>query len=150
VSEENKAVVRRWFEEVWNQGRDATVDELFAAEGVAHGLGESEADVHGPAEFKPFAANLRASLPDLRIRVEDILTEGDRVAVRIALAGTHTGDGLGVPASGNSVAIQGIVILRLANGQIVEAWNLYDQHGLLRQIRALPALGGPDRFLTTS
>jgi hypothetical protein len=71
----NKAIVRRWFEEVWNQGREATIDELFPAEGVAHGLGDSESDVHGPMEFGPFAANIRGSIPNTQIRVEDILSE---------------------------------------------------------------------------
>ena len=150
MSEENKAVVRRWFEEVWNQGREATIDELFPAEGVAHGLGDSESDVHGPTEFKTFAANIRGSIPNTRIRVEDILSEGDRVAVRVILEGTHTGQGLGVPPTGRRVSIQWIIILRMVDGQIVEAWNSYDQLGLLRQIGALPGLGGGDRFLKTS
>ena len=150
MSEENKAVVRRWFEEVWNQGREATIDELFPVEGVAHGLGDSEADVHGPTEFKPFAANTRGSIPNTRIRVEDILSEGDRVAVRVILEGTHTGQGLGVPPTGRRVSIQWIIILRMVDGQIVEAWNSYDQLGLLQQIGALPGLGGGDSFLKSS
>jgi steroid delta-isomerase-like uncharacterized protein len=150
VSEKHKEVVRRWFEEVWNQGREASIDELFPAGGVAHGLGDSESDVRGPAEFKPFAANLRGSIPNLQIRVEDILCDGDRVAVRVTLEGTHTGNGLGVPPSGGRVSIQGIIILRLVDGQIVEAWNSYDQLGLLRQIGALPGHGGRDRFLEAS
>jgi steroid delta-isomerase-like uncharacterized protein len=150
MSEANKVAVRRWFEEVWNQGREAAIDELFSAEGVAHGLGDSELDVHGPAEFKPFVANIRSGIPDTRIRVEDIVTEGDRVAVRVTLEGTHTGDGLGVPPTGRKISIQGIIIARMVNGQMVEAWNSYDQLGLLRQIGALPGLGGQDTFLKTS
>ena len=147
MSEQNKAIVRRWFEEVWNQGREATVDELLAANGVAHGLGDTEQDVRGPAQFKPFAANLRGALPDLHISVDDLVAEGDRVAVRITLTGTHTGHGLGVAPTGRKVTIQGIIILRILNGQLIEGWNSYDQLGLLRQIGALPGLGEPDRFL---
>jgi len=150
VSDKNKMVVRRWFEEVWNQGREASIDELFPAEGVAHGLGDSEADVHGPAEFKLFAANIRGSIPDVRIEVEDIVCEGDRVAVRIVLRGTHTGHGLGVAPTGGKVSIQGIIIVRLVDGQIVEGWNSYDQLGLLRQVGALPGPGEQDRFLKAS
>jgi len=149
MCERNKALVRRWFEEVWNQGRESTIDELFSAESVAHGLGDSEADVHGPAEFKPFVANLRGSIPDIRIELEDILCEGDRVAVRILLQGTHLGHGLGVAPTGGKVSIQGIIIVRFVNGQIVEGWNSYDQLGLLRQVGALPAAGDRDRFLST-
>ena len=95
--------------------------------------------MHGPTEFKLFAANIRGSIPNTQIRVEDILTEGDRVAVRVILEGTHTGQGLGVPPTGRRVSIQWIIILRMVDGQIVEAWNSYDQLGLLRQIGTLPA-----------
>src|SRR5581483_9240549 len=83
VSEQNIAVVRRWFEEVWNQGRESSIDELFPADSVAHGLGDSEQDVHGPDEFKRFVANIRGALPDTHISVDDILANGDRVAVRV-------------------------------------------------------------------
>jgi steroid delta-isomerase-like uncharacterized protein len=147
MSEKNKAVIHRWFEEVWNQNREATIDELFTPSTVAHGLGDSELDVHGPAEFKPFVANIRGILPDTRIRVDDILAEGDRVAVRVTLEGTHTGHGFGVPPTGRKVRIQGIIIARIVDGRIAEGWNSYDQLGLLRQIGALPGFGEPDRFL---
>ena len=150
MSEVNKAAVRRWFQEVWNEGRTASIDELFPADGVAHGLGDSEQDVHGPAEFKPFVANIRGSIPDTHIRVEDIICEDDRVAVRVTLEGTHTGEGLGVQPTGRRVSIQGIILLRMVNGQIVEAWNSYDQLGLLRQTGALPGPGKRDTFLSAS
>src|SRR4029453_13800197 len=110
MRENNKAIVRRWFEEVWNQGREAAIDEMFRADGVAHGLGDSELDVHGPEEFKTFVANIRGSIPDTHIRVDDILSEGDRVAVRVTLKGTHTGNGLGVPPTGQKIRIPGLII----------------------------------------
>jgi steroid delta-isomerase-like uncharacterized protein len=148
VSEPNRALVRRWFEEVWNQGREASIDELFPADGVGHGLGDSEQDVHGPAEFRPFVANLRGALPDIYIGIDDILTDGDRVAVRITLRGTHKGNGLGVLPTNRNVSIQGIIIVRIVDGQIKEAWNSYDQLGLLRQIGALGGPGKRDTFLS--
>jgi steroid delta-isomerase-like uncharacterized protein len=148
MSEQNEAIVRRWFEEVWNQGRAATIDELFPADAVAHGLGDSEQDVHGPDEFKPLVANIRGALPDVNIHIDDIFSEDDRVAVRITLRGTHTGNGLGVPPTGRSVSIQGIIIARLVEGRFVEGWNSYDQLGLLRQTGALPGLGERDTFLS--
>jgi steroid delta-isomerase-like uncharacterized protein len=110
-------------------------------------LGDSERDVRGPAEFKAFAAGIRGAIPDLHIRVDDLFSAGDRVAVRITMEGTHTDNGLGVPPTGNRVRIQGVIIVRIANGQIVEGWNSYDQLGLLRQIGALPSHGGRDTFL---
>src|SRR5262249_27817649 len=126
MSEPNKALVRRWFDEVWNQGRERTIDELFASHGVGYGLGEPDVPIKGPAEFKPFVRNLRGAIPDIHIRIEDMLAEGDKVAARIVVEGTHKGDTLGVPASGQPVRFQGIVEVRIANGQIVEGWNSWD------------------------
>ena len=150
MSEANKAVVRRWFDEVWNQGRESTIDELFPLTGVARGLGESDTDVHGPAEFRTFASVMRGSLPDIHIRIDDEIAEGDRVAVRITLEGTHSGGSFGVAPSGQRIRVQGIIILRVVNGQIVEAWNSYDQLGFLRQLGALPTPGERDAFLAAS
>jgi predicted ester cyclase len=147
MSDENKRIVFRWFEEVWNQGREATIDELLSPTGIAHGLGDTERDVHGPPEFKVFASNLRGSISDLHISVDDILAEGECVALRITLQGTHAGPGLGVQPSGRKISIQGIIIVRIVNGKIVEGWNSYDQLGLLRQIGALPSAGARDVFL---
>jgi predicted SnoaL-like aldol condensation-catalyzing enzyme len=142
MSEANKSIVRRWFDEVWNAGRVATISELFPASGVARGLGESDTDVHGPAEFEVFAANLRGIVPDIHIDIEDMIAEGDRVAVRIGLQGTHT--------DGGRVSVRGIIILRVVDGWIVEAWNSYDQLGFLRQIGALPGAGDRDAFLSAT
>jgi len=147
MSEENQAVVRRWFEEVWNQGREESIDELFPAGSVAHGLGDSEQDVRGPGEFKFFVANIRGAIPDTHITIDDMFSTADRVAVRVTLQGTHTGDGLGVPPTGSKVRIQGMIIARMAHGRIVEGWNCYDQLGLLRQIGALPGPSSRDTFL---
>jgi steroid delta-isomerase-like uncharacterized protein len=146
MSEANKTLVRRWFEEVWNQGREETIDELFAVNGIGYGLGDTEAAVHGPAEFKPFVGNLRGALPDIHMTIEDILAEGDKVTVRITVEGTHKGGQLGAAPSGRRVKIAGVVIIRIANGKIVEGWNSWDQLGLLRQIGALPTAEGRDRF----
>lgn len=91
------ALLHRWFNEVWNEGREETVDELFARTAIGHGLGESETDIRGPEEFKIFLRNMRNAMPDVRIRIEDILAHGEKAAVRIELTGTHRGEGLGVP-----------------------------------------------------
>jgi steroid delta-isomerase-like uncharacterized protein len=146
MSEANKTLVRRWFEEVWNQGREETIDELFAANGIGYGLGDTDVTLRGPADFKPFVRNLRGALPDIHMTIEDIIAEGDKVTVRITVEGTHKGGQLGVAPTGRKVRIEGLVVLRIANGQIVEGWNSWDQLGLLRQIGALPAQKGPDQF----
>jgi len=149
MSEANKHLIRRWFEEVWNQGREATIDELFSADGIAHGLGDTEADVRGPEQFKLFVRILRGSFADLHISVEDVIAENDTVVARVRLEGTHTGDGLGLAPTGNRVRVAGIAVVRFANGQAVEAWNVWDQLGLLRQIGGVPGPEGRDRFVTS-
>ena len=146
MSLDARTIIRRWFDEVWNQGREATVDELFAPHGIAHGLGE-EADVQGPAGFKVFLRNMRSAFPDLHMQVEDILVDGDQAALRVGFEGTHNGNGLGLPPTGRRVSVRGIVIVKIAGGQIVEGWNSWDQLGLLKQIGAMGDPQGPDRFL---
>ena len=141
-------LIHRWFDEVWNHGREHTIDELFSPDGIAHGLGENEADVRGPDGFRVFWNNLRNALPDVQIHIEDTIVQDDKVAVRVRLAGTHRGDGLGVPASGRLVSVAGIVIVRVAHGRIVEGWNSWDQLGLLQQIGVIPRPKTADRFLS--
>jgi steroid delta-isomerase-like uncharacterized protein len=140
-----KSLVHRWFDEVWNQGREETIDELFGEDGVAFGLGAGEAPVYGPAGFKVFWRNIRAALPDVQISVEDTVAEGDKVATRVVLQGTHQGEGLGVKPAGRRVRIAGIVLVQFADGRIIRGWNSWDQLGLLQQLGALPSAG--DRFL---
>jgi len=143
-------ILHRWFDEVWNQGREETIDELLATDGIAHGLSEGEADLRGPADFKIFLRTMRAAFPDVRIRVEDIVVQGDKGVVRIAFEGTHLGDDLGLPPTEKRVTVGGIILVRVANGQIAEAWNAWDQLALLKQVGAVPAppLEVPDRFMT--
>ena len=107
MTETNKALVRRWFKEVWNEGREATIDELVAENGVVYGLGDTDAEARGPAQLKPFVRNLRDSFPDLQISIQDIMAEEDKVMVRVLLEGTHLGSGLGVPPSGRRIRVAG-------------------------------------------
>ncbi|HSS19187.1 MAG TPA: ester cyclase [Pyrinomonadaceae bacterium] len=135
MSEENKALMRRWFEEVWNKQRFEAVEELFAADGVAYGLGpEAKSSMNGPADFKPFHANFCGAFPDLKVVVEDMIAEGDKVASRITVRGQHTGDHLGVAASQAPVEFTGMVIVRIKDGKFVEAWNNIDFMQLNQQI----------------
>jgi steroid delta-isomerase-like uncharacterized protein len=135
MSDENKALLRRWFEEVWNKGRADAIDEMFAADGLVHGLSAEEGiPMKGPIGFKPFHATFRGAFPEINVTVEDLIAEGDRVAARCSVRGTHTGDHLGVPASNAPVEFYGMCIVRVANGKIVEAWNNFDFLTMNRQI----------------
>src|SRR5438093_12903410 len=115
----NEALTRRWFEEVWNQGRVEAIDELLAEDGIAHGLGSGD-DLRGPAGFKPFHARFKGAFPDIRITVEDMISEGDMVAVRFTCRGTHAGDHLGVAPTNRKVAFEAMSFVRWRDGQVVE------------------------------
>ena len=135
-SEDLKAFIRRWFEEVWNKGREEAIDEMFAEDGIAHGLAdETGATLRGPAGFKPFFRNFRGAFPDIKVIVEDTVAEGDQVAARCTLRATHTGDNLGFAATHKPLDITGIAIVRVRDGKIVEAWNNFDFMGMSRQLQ---------------
>jgi len=135
VSEENKDLVRRWFEEVWNQGRSDAIDELLASGGIVHGLSEdTDNPIRGPEDFKPFHETFRGAFPDVAVAVEEIIAEGDMVAARCLVRANHAGDHLGVPASNAAVHFTGIAIVRIEDGKIVEAWNNFDFLQMNKQI----------------
>jgi steroid delta-isomerase-like uncharacterized protein len=132
---ESGVVMRRWFEEVWNQGREEAIDEMFAADGVAHGLAdENGEELRGPAGFKPFFRRFREAFPDMQVTVEDCICEDDKAAARCTVRAIHQGDGLGVAATNNAVEFDGLCIIRVRDGRIVEAWNNFDFARLNRQI----------------
>ena len=127
MSEENKEVVRRWFEEVWNQGRADAIDEMFDENGIAHGLAADPSNpIKGPTDFKPFHAVFRQAFPNMMIVVEDMVAEGDKVAARCAVRGKHEGEFMGRAATQSPVEFTGMTIVRIKNGKIVEAWNNFD------------------------
>jgi len=138
MSDENIALIRRWFEEVWNKGREEAIDELFAAEGIAHGLAdEAGNDLRGPQDFKPFFRRFRSAFPDIEVVVEDTVAEGDKVAARCLVRGKHQSDSLGFAATGQATEFSGITIVRIEKGKIVEAWNNFDFMTMYKQLGAL-------------
>jgi steroid delta-isomerase-like uncharacterized protein len=140
MSDENKALIRRWFEEVWNQGRAEAIDEMFAEDGIGHGLtGDNEQPLCGPAGFKPFFHSFRDAFPNLEIVVEDVIAEGDKVAARCSVRGTHAGDGIGIAATQLPFEIGGMCIARVKDGKIAEAWNTFDFMSLFQQLGAVAA-----------
>ena len=134
---DNAALIRRWFEEVWNKGREEAIDEMFDAQGVAHGLGESGQDIRGASEFKPFFRSFRGAFPDLEVVVEDTVSEGDRVAARCSVRARHGGDTLGFAATNRAVEFTGMTIVRVRGGKIFEAWNSFDFMSMFSQLGAL-------------
>lgn len=130
-------VLRSWFEELWNQGREDTIDRLLAQNGRAHGLGPEP--IVGPAAFHPFYRQLRQAFPDLRVEVLRSVAQGDMASVCCHATGTHSGPGFG-PATGRRVDFTGQCTARIQNGQIVEGWNNFDFMSCYQQIGLLPQL----------
>jgi steroid delta-isomerase-like uncharacterized protein len=134
-------IARAWFERVWNQGDEEAIDELFSPTGIAHGLPvQPNGKIAGPQEFKRFANNFRAAFPNIRIAIRHCIVQGDLCAVHCDVTGTHTGEGLGLPATGRTVRFSGMCIIRVANDQIEEGWNSFDFLSLYQQLGALPIL----------
>ena len=130
----NTRIVKRWFEEVWNQRKRGAITELFAANGVAHGVSDTGGDLHGPEAILTFYERLVAAFPDLRVEVDDCIEAGDKVAARYTATMNHGGEYLGLRASGKGATVTGLSMLRVANGQIVESWDSWDKLALMHQI----------------
>jgi steroid delta-isomerase-like uncharacterized protein len=135
MSKQNKMIARRIFEEMETQGNLNAADEVFSSDFVAH---MPMGDMHGPASIKQFIISLQTGFPDLHSTVEDQVAEDDRVMTRFRASGTHQGEFMGVPASGNQMDISGIIVSRFANGKIVEQWGIPDLLSLMQQIGAIP------------
>ncbi|HUB67085.1 MAG TPA: ester cyclase [Candidatus Methylacidiphilales bacterium] len=128
-------LLRRWFEEVWNKGRIEIIDEMLSPDCVAEGiLGEDGKPVRGPEGFKPFFKKFRGAFPDIHISILETLSEGNRIAARCRVQGTHTGDHLGIPASQKKVDITGMCLGAFKDGMMVEAWNNFDFLSLYQQV----------------
>ncbi len=134
--EENVQLMRRWFKEVWNEGKLQTIHELLAPNAVGMGELENGGAIRGPEEFGVFVERHRGAFPDIRIEIQDIFGADDKVVLRWSAKMTHRGDHLGIAATGKSVRITGISIARIENGKIIEGWDNWDQLAMLRQIGA--------------
>jgi len=137
-SEQNKAIVRRLFEEPWKGNLDV-VDELIARDYVGHDPANPE-PLHGPEGVKEFISTYLAAFPDARITVEEQLAEGDMVATRWSAGGTHEGELMGIQPTGKQVSVSGLSISRLSGGKIVEEFQNWDNYGMMQQLGAIPEL----------
>ncbi len=138
MSEENKALVRRLLEEVFNEGDLDLIDELFADEFVFHDPASPE-EIRGPEGARQYVEVYRSAFPDVHVTLEDQVAEGDRVATRWTARAAHRGELMGVPPSGNQVEVTAISIDRISGGKFVETWEIYDALGMMQQIGAVPS-----------
>ena len=141
--EQNKRIVRRAIEEGWNPANLAVIDELYAADFLFHQ--ESGEAVRGLDAFKTWISTIHGAFPDIRYQIEAMYADGDKVATRYTVRGTHTGDFRGLPATGKTFNLSGHLIHRVAAGKKTEGWGIWDTLGLMTQLGVIPPvrLGGP-------
>jgi len=139
TTQDNKALVRRVFEEIWNRGNLEALDELFAPEHI--GYDNKTGPVHGLEGAKQFFSTWLAAFPDAQFRIEDQLAEGDKVATRWTARGTHQGHLQGMAPTSQPVTVTGITILRIADGKIAESWSNSDTLGMMQQLGVIPTPG---------
>ena len=126
--EHNKALTKRWFEEVWNQARREVIFDLFAPECVLY---EGHTPIRGPAEFAEFHDRIRAQFDNIHIATETVLAENDLVSIRWKVSGVHKG-------SGKRASVTGISMVRIRDGRFVEAWQNWDAAGMAAQLSDAP------------
>ena len=136
MSEENKRLISRIYDEAISSGNYDVIDEVISPNYVSHGLPMS---VNGPQEFRQSIEIFRSAFPDLYMLVEEQIADGDQVGNQGYITGTHRGAFLGVPASGQQIKVNVISIWRLENSKVVENWVRIDFMGLMQQIGAAPA-----------
>ena len=130
---DNKAIVRRLYEEVWNKRRLDVVEELISP---SHALNDPivSGSQTGPELYKRRVVEFTASFPDLRFTIEDMIAEKGKVVVCWTISGTHKGEFMDIPATGKKVSVEGITIHHIANGKILDSYARWDALGLLRQL----------------
>jgi steroid delta-isomerase-like uncharacterized protein len=140
-AEETKAVVRRFYKELWSEGNLDLADELFAADFIGHAPGNNS--TLGPEGVKKLVGDWRVGVPDMKLEIHAQVAEGSRVATRFTGTGTHQGFWLGIPATGKEVRLSGIAITRVVDGKVVSDWGEFDMMGVLQQLGVIQRPGAP-------
>ena len=129
----NKQLLRRFYKEVYVDWNMEMADEVLSPRFISHDW--PEGGPTGPKAFRDYYVAIRLAIPDARYEVDDLIAEGDRVAVRWRMLGTHEGAFGDIPASGKSIVLKGIAIYRVEEGLLMERWVVSDLYGVLQQIR---------------
>ena len=131
----NEVAIRRFIEEVINNGSLTVLDEVIHPEYVYRSPGQ---ELHGREGLRGLFAAYRAAFPDLNVIINDLVIAGDKAALSFALSGTHEGDLMGISATGREMRVDGMTLSRFENGQIVEEWELLDQLSMFQQLGIEP------------
>lgn len=138
-AEENKAAIRRAYDELWNERNVEVVDELVTEDFLNHAAPPDRQ--RGRQGLKDVVRMFEGAFPDFRYEVEDVISEGEKVAVRDVFRGTHQGAFMGIPATGNRVTMEAIHIYRFREGKLAEHWVARDDLGMMQQLGAIPPPG---------
>jgi predicted ester cyclase len=133
MTEAERNLGKRWFDEVWNQGRRDAIAAMFGPDGILH---DGKHSTLGPGAFYAFFDRMTAAFSGLKVTVEDTFAEGDKLCLRWSCSAKHTGPGLGAAPTHKEIYVTGISIMRVAGGQIVEAWQNWDMLGMMEQIQS--------------
>ena len=126
-------LARRYFEEVWNEGKVDVLDDLLSPDYLNHTPSTGHPPP-GPGGLKPIVLAIRRAFPDLHYTIEDVLVTDDAVAIRTTMTGTHEGDLFGIPPTHRKINVRQIQIERVRDGRIVEHWRVTDELTLMRQL----------------
>jgi steroid delta-isomerase-like uncharacterized protein len=137
-TEANKALAHRFWEGVFNQKNLGVIDEVCTADCVLH---DPTGPIQGREAVKQFIGMYLGAFPDFQITIEDMIAEGDKVAVRHTTTATHLGELMGIPPTGKRVTVSGIHITRVVDGKVVEDWANDDVLGMLQQLGVIPSMG---------
>ncbi len=140
ASEEAKEIIRRWNEEGWSGGKYELAHEIISPNMQVHGAG-GQAVGMGPDGLIDLIRTWRTAFPDGRMEIDDLIVEGDTVAIRNTWYGTQTAEFYGIPPSGKSVAVTSVGIDRVQEGLVTEGWGELDMVGMMQQMGALPIVG---------
>ena len=141
MSEENKAVVRRYLDEVWNDGNLDAIDEIISADHIERDPGAA-ATGGGREGARAYVQMFRSAFPDIHVAIDEIVADGDLVGITWTGTGTHNGELMGIAPTGKSVTVTGCGMDRVRDGVIIESWNQSDTLGMLGQLGAIPAPAG--------
>ena len=140
MSSENRAIVLRLYQEIWNKRSLEVISELVSPSHALHGPNFSGSAI-GPEAYAGQVALFLAAFPDLRFAIEDTVAENDKVVACWAISGTHKGEFMGVPATGKRITIDGMTIHHIAGGKIMDSFSNWDALGFMQQIGVVAAPG---------
>src|SRR3954462_14191283 len=135
TGDQNKALVRQFYDEIFNAGKIEQIDKYIAADAIDHEVAPGKTDPQPCQDsLKGYLSVFRKAFPDLKVTVQDVIAEGDKVVARCTMTGTHKGEFMGVPATGKTFSIPFIDIIRFKDGKCVEHWGISDDAGMMQQL----------------